>query len=96
LIRDIICIKSNKNNLEYIIDKRKNISIRDKLSDRENYFLEYDFVRIHKSILVNMRHIKQIDFPNNEARTTGGILKISRAYKKILEKKYSDYLKSQF
>jgi DNA-binding LytR/AlgR family response regulator len=94
-LNSIVYIKSEKNEIKYFLDNAEHILIRGKLSEAEENLADYGFVRIHNRFLVNLFHIKQIDYPNFEIKTTAETLKMSRSYKSDLEKTYNDYLNSQ-
>ena len=93
-VRDIIYISSEKNYLNYhLIDSL--IRVRGKISEAKDKFAVYDFVRIHNRIMVNMRNINIIDYPNYEIKLKNGeVINIGRVYKKELQEKYTLYLRS--
>lgn len=93
-VRDILYISSEKNYLTYhLIDSQ--IRVRGKISETEDKFAVYDFVRIHNRIIVNMKNISVIDYPNYEIKLRNGeIMNIGRIYKKELHEKYTLYLRT--
>jgi DNA-binding LytR/AlgR family response regulator len=94
-IKDIIYIKSDKNYLEYFLKNTTNIRIRCKMTDVEEQFNEYHFIRVHNRYIVNMNHIRDLDYPNNElCLTNKEVIEISRKYKTAFNEKYTLYLRS--
>lgn len=92
---NIISAESSTKYVLYRFTNREPLKIRQKLDDACTELNSYLFVRIHNRFIVNMKHIKRIDYPNfevtmNDERT----LNISRAYKKELEKLYNIYLRN--
>lgn len=91
----IISAESSTKYVSYCFTNRPPLRIRQKLDEAQTALNPYLFVRIHNRFIVNMRHIKRIDYPNlevtmNDERT----LNISRSYKKELEKLYDIYLRN--
>ncbi len=93
-VRDILYISSEKNYLNYHLNDSQ-IRVRGKISETEDKFAVYDFVRIHNRIIVNMKNISVIDYPNYEIKLKNGeIMNIGRIYKKELHEKYTLYLRT--
>lgn len=91
----IISAESSTKYVSYCFTNRPPLRIRKKLDEAQTVLNSYLFVRIHNRFIVNMKHIKRIDYPNlevtmNDERT----LNISRSYKKELEKLYDIYLRN--
>lgn len=91
----IISVESSTKYVLYRFTDREPLKIRQKLNEAGAELNPYLFVRIHNRFIVNMKHIKRIDYPNlevvmNDDRT----FNISRAYKKELEKLYNIYLRN--
>ncbi|MCL2019570.1 MAG: LytTR family DNA-binding domain-containing protein [Oscillospiraceae bacterium] len=94
-IKDIVYIKSDKNYLEYILTNSPIIVIRGKLTEIEETYIEYHFIRVHNRYIINMRHIKDVNFANNEIQLINdNIVEISRKYKSAFDEKYTLYLRS--
>lgn len=96
-IHDIMYIESDKHYLNYYITG-KNISIRERRSMKEceEKYERYDFVKIHKRYLVNLRYLTYFDGNRNEITlsVTGKRLTMSKNYKKNVDEKYTLYLRS--
>lgn len=93
-VRDIIYISSEKNYLIYHF-MNSQIKLRGSITDASDKYLEYDFIRVHNRLLVNMKNISMIDFPNDEIKLKGGeVISIGRVYKKKLNEQYTLYLRS--
>ena len=91
----IISAESSTKYVSYCFTNRPPLRIRQKLDEAQTVLNSYLCVRIHNRFIVNMKHIKRIDYPNlgvtmNDERT----LNISRSYKKELENLYDIYLRN--
>lgn len=91
----IISAESSTKYVSYYFTNRPPLKIRQKLDEAQAALNPYLFARIHNRYIVNMKHIKRIDYPNlevtmNDERT----FNISRSYKKELEKQYDIYLRN--
>lgn len=96
-IHDIMYIESEKHYLNYYV-AGKNVPIRERGSIREceEKYEGYDFVKIHKRYIVNLRYLADFDGSKNEV-TIGKIdkrLTMSKNYKKNVDEKYTLYLRS--
>lgn len=58
-INDIIRCESNINYTRFIIKNQSNILVTKTLKEYENILSDQGFIRIHKSFLVNINHIKK-------------------------------------
>ena len=96
-IKNILFIESDKHYVLYhICGNELPIKMRDNISNLEEKYNSYDFVRVHKRYLVNLRFLSNIDNKLNEV-TIGNInlrLPMSRSYKHDVDKKYTMYLRS--
>lgn len=91
----IISAESSTKYVLYRFTDREPLKIRQKLDDAGAELNPYLFARVHNRFIVNMKHIKRIDYPNLEvAMSDGRTLNISRSYKKELEKLYDIYLRN--
>lgn len=90
-IADICYIESQKHKLCFEVrnQERQQYSLYEKLDNIDNQFAQYDFIRIHKSFLVNVMYIKAIR--NYKVTLQGGEeLPIPRErFQSVKEKYYS-------
>lgn len=92
-ISDIQMIQSVRNYAEYVITEREPIRIRAKLDDIEGGLDRHLFARPHKSYIVNMDYIKDIDGSNMMVKLKNGmIVPISKTYKRDFEAAYINFL----
>lgn len=92
---NIISVESSTKYVLYRFTNGEPLKIRQKLDEAGAELNPYLFVRIHNRFVVNMKHIKRIDYPNLEVTMSDErALNISRAYKKELEKLYDIYLRN--
>ena len=64
------------------------------IGELETYLAYYDFVRIHKSFLVNLRHIFNLDKSKDEIIFKKGFrLNMSKNYKQLVDEKLTQYLR---
>ena len=88
----ILYIESRLHKLEFYImeDKLKKYSIYGKLDELEKELQGNDFIRIHQSYLVNMKHIEKVS--RYEALLNNGIkLEIPKARYKFAEETFVSY-----
>lgn len=86
-VQNIIYIESNKHRLNFITNEEQssNYTIYDKLDNIEKKFDAFNFLRIHKSYLVNVKYIVKIK-KYKIVLVDGMILPISRSKYKNTEK----------
>ena len=86
---DILYIKSSSNHVTFHFVDGKTVQIRKKLAELFDTLNQYIFVRTHNRIVVNMKHIERMDYPNMEILLDNGeIVPISRSCKKDFEDAY--------
>ena len=88
----LLYIESRLHKLEFYImeDKLKKYSIYGKLDELEKELQGNDFIRIHQSYLVNMKHIEKVS--RDEALLNNGIkLEIPKARYKFVEETFVSY-----
>lgn len=94
-ICNIIAIKSDGNYLEVHCCNGIKLVIRNKISDYEEKLKPYDFIRVHNRWMINMRHILQIDYTNEEITMESKVVALlSRSHKNELKRKYAEFLRS--
>ena len=92
-ISDIQMIQSVRNYAEYIITEHDPVRVRAKLDDIESELDRHYFARPHKSYIINMSYIKDIDSSNMIVRLKSGtIIPISKTYKRDFEAAYINFL----
>ncbi len=93
-IREIVYIISEKNYMQYILTGNRRIKVRQTMKEAANALGELGFLRIHRSLLVNMQHITSINYKENGVYiSTGEILEIGRTYKELIGNQYLNYSK---
>lgn len=97
-IHNVVYIECKKHYLYYyIINKSEMIKMRGTMQECEENLSLCDFVRIHRSFLINLRYLSRFDSKNNEVYL-GEIKKklpMSQSYKNDVDKKYTIYLRSK-
>lgn len=92
-ISDIQMIQSVRNYAEYVISEREPVRVRAKLDDIESGLDKRLFARPHKSFIINMDFIKDIDSRNMMVKLKDGmIIPISKTYKRDFEAAYINFL----
>lgn len=98
LIRNIIYIESDGHYVTfYALSDGFPIRIRGSITEHEEKYSKYDFVRIHKKYLINLRYLSQLNYNNNEI-ILGKInkhLPLSKRMKKEVQEKYIIYLRTK-
>mgnify|MGYP000790177563 CR=1 FL=1 len=85
-IKNIYYIESSKHYVIYHSEHNEPIKIRGNIGELEIHFSQYDFARIHKSFLVNLRHIFNIDRNKDEIIFKQGFrLNMSKNYKQTVD-----------
>lgn len=98
LIRNIIYIESDGHYVTFhALSDGFPIRIRGSITEHEEKYSKYDFVRIHKKYLINLRYLSQLNYNNNEI-ILGKInkhLPLSKRMKKDVQEKYIIYLRTK-
>lgn len=90
----IIYVQSKANYLNYILENGEYLHIRGKIDNALSILSPQLFMRIHNRNIINMAHIKRIDYPNGEViMDNGQQISISRTYKKEFDDVYTKYLR---
>lgn len=96
-IKDIVYIESDKHYVNYhVLNKSMPIKMRGNISDIAKDFSSYDFIRIHKRYILNLRFLSDIDGTRNEValEEIHTRLPMSKNYKKEVDEKYTLFLRS--
>ena len=96
-LKDVTYIESEKHYVYYnVLNKEYPIKMRDNISDLADRYSSYDFIRIHKRYLVNLRFLSDIDSAKNEIvlEEINKRLPMSKNYKKDVDEKYTLFLRS--
>lgn len=92
---NILYVMSSANYVEFILFNKETIRVRGKLPDMIGRLNPYIFCEIHNRFIVNMKHVKKVDFSDNFVTMyNGDILNISRSFKDNFEQSYNRYLRS--
>ena len=98
-IRDIIYIETAGHYLIYKIadgNRVKQIKSRGNFTEYREYFEGHNFVRSHRSYLINLSHIEHINSGKREAEMTNGIiLPIGKTFKHTVDEKYDEFLRAK-
>ena len=93
-IGEIRYLWSQKNYLLYMLISNRQVRIRKTMEKAQEELRGKGFLRIHKSLLVNMGHLVQIDYKRNCVEMTGGEwLEIGISYRKQIGGQYLDYIR---
>lgn len=94
-LSDVLYIESNKHYVIYHLKDSQTVQIRDNISDVEKKYAEYDFIRVHKKYIVNLKHIFNVDKNNSIIIFKQGFdLSMSRNYKSMVDEKLTEYLRN--
>ncbi len=86
---DILYVKSSSNQVTFHFVDGKTKQIRKKLTDLFEALNHYIFAKTHNRVIVNMKHIERVDYPNMEILLDNGeLIPISRSCKKDFEDAY--------
>ncbi len=95
VLRRILYIESNRHNVIYHLDDLKTkITVRDTLQNLENEFKKFDFIKVHRKYLVNLKHIFNVDLTKEVVILKQGIhIPMSRGNKNIVDQALTNYLR---
>ncbi len=92
---NILYVMSSANYVEFFLFNEETVKVRGKLPDMVGRLNPYIFCEIHNRFIVNMKHIRKVDFHDNFVTMDNGeILNISRSFNDNFEKLYNRYLRS--
>ena len=92
-VSDIQIIQSVRNYAEYIIADHEPVRIRAKLDDIVSELDDHIFARPHKSYIINMKCIKDINSRNMTVTLKNGmIIPVSKSFKRDFETLYINFL----
>lgn len=92
-ISDIQVIQSVRNYAEYVIKEHEPVKVRAKLDDIESELDVHLFARSHKSYIINLSYVQDVDSRNMIVIVKGGmVIPISKTYKRNFETAYINFL----
>lgn len=60
-LKNIICLEGQNNYTKFFFDHQKPLLVSKTIGEYEDILNEYQFIRVHKSYLVNKAHVKKVD-----------------------------------
>ena len=95
VLRKIIYIESNRHNVIYHLDDLvTKLSVRNSLTALENEYKKYDFIRVHRKYIVNLKHVFNVDLTQELILLKQNIgIPLSRNYKQQVDQGLTDYLR---
>jgi two-component system LytT family response regulator len=90
---DIIRLEGESNYTRFFFTNHKPILVSRTLKEYEDILLDYDFIRAHKSHLVNKRYVKSLDKEGLLWLTDGSHIVVSRRKKEEVLKELKDQKK---
>ncbi len=96
-VRDIIYMEGDQHYVNFCVAGRDvPLRVRETLKNCEDNYNKYDFVRIHKSYIVNLKYLSDIDSKNDIATVDSVNVKlpVGRGYKKAANDRYKLYLRT--
>ena len=92
-VREIIYLYSERNYVIYMLTENRRVKVRRALQECEAELGRLGFLRVHRSFLVNMEHIKNISRRDNSiCLSNGEMLEIGRTYKNEIEERFLTWL----
>ena len=86
LLKEIIMFRADINYTSIYLLSGKILIIPRTIKIFEDLLSEYAFIRTHRAYLVNERHLKEYDFPNNLVKMSNNMIAlISRRRKDMVE-----------
>ncbi len=94
-VQDIEAIVSELHYLIYHLKNGTCLKCRGKLSEVETAMADYDFIRIHRSYLVNLKNVTQLIPAKHTVKLRSGkTLELGRKYEKTAAELYKAYLRT--
>ena len=96
-IRDIIYIETSGHYCKFhILNKERPIKQRGTISEFLDIYKQYNFIRIHRGYIVNLRYLDEMNINMNEAklRNVSFPLPLGRKYKEEADHLYTLYLRT--
>ena len=91
---EIIYVESRGHYLYYVLTTGKLVTVRGQISEAEAMLRQYDFLRVHKSYIVNMNHIRTVEKTNSELVLSRDIrLRIGRMYLQSTVQGYMEFVR---
>ena len=92
-VREIVYLFSERNYVIYQMTKNRRIKVRKAMRECEEELKDLGFLRIHRSFLVNMEHIRSIRRKENGVCLSNGeVLEIGRTYREEIGERYMGWL----
>lgn len=88
----IIYVEVLAHYLHYHTTKRV-YNVRGNISDVEKELLKYNFVRIHRSYIINLKYVSKVQ--SQAVTVQEQVLPVGRAYKDILKQEYLKYVRGE-
>lgn len=60
-LKNIICLEGQNNYTKFFFDHQRPLLVSKTIKEYEDILSEYQFMRVHKSYLVNKAHVKKVD-----------------------------------
>ena len=94
-LRDVTYIESNSHSIIYHFANNKDtIAVRDSISEIEEAYRKFDFIRVHKKYIVNLKYVFNISRSNETVIfKSGSELPMSRGYKNAVDDALTEYLR---
>lgn len=89
--REILYIKSEHNYGKLVLTNEKTYMVRSSMRQLEDKLIPYDFLRIHREYIVNMRWIES--FYEDKIKISGKKLPVSTRLRGTVKKKYKEFCK---
>lgn len=92
-VREIVYLFSERNYVIYQMTKNRRIKVRKAMRECEEELKDLGFLRVHRSFLVNMEHIRSIRRKENGVCLSNGeVLEIGRTYREEIGERYMAWL----
>lgn len=94
---DIMYMEVNRHYIHYYVrNEPDKFIVRESMKTCEEKYSLYGFVRTQKKYLVNLQHIDYVDLKKDEIKLYNGQkLAMSRNYKKVVDEKHTEYLRTK-
>lgn len=84
--KDIIRLEGESNYTRFFFSNHKPVLVSKTLKEYEDLLLSHDFIRVHKSFLINRRYVEQVEKGGSLRLSDGTLLPVSRRRKEEIIK----------
>ena len=98
-VRDIVYLEISGHYITYALNSKNQIEkirVRGSIQECGDKYKDYDFVRVHKSYLVNLKYVTHMKTADGEVELMNSVnIPLSKFYKNNVDEEYTKYLRTR-